>query len=111
MQETQAPHPPRLPIQLTLPPLILILGAGSGGLELASRLSREVVDDVEVTLIDQSDSFVFGFSKLDVMFGRRTMDEVRLPYCNSSKRLLRSPGQARVGTRLSIGSWSSRGPR
>ena len=51
---------------------VLILGAGFGGLELATRLSEEVADAVEVTLIDQSDSFVFGFSKLDVMFGRQT---------------------------------------
>ena len=33
-----------------------------------------------VTLIDQNDSFVFGYSKLDVMFGRTTLDAVRLPY-------------------------------
>src|SRR4051794_3611693 len=64
---------------------ILILGAGFGGLELSSRLSSELADDVEVTLIDQSDSFIFGFSKLDVMFGRRTLDEVRLPYGDISK--------------------------
>ena len=59
---------------------VVILGAGFGGLELSSRLSAELADEVHVTLIDQSDSFIFGFSKLDVMFGRRTMDEVRIPY-------------------------------
>ena len=59
---------------------VVILGAGFGGLELSSRLSAEVADEVRVTLIDQSDSFIFGFSKLDVMFGRRTWDEVRIPY-------------------------------
>lgn len=59
---------------------VVILGAGFGGLELSSRLSAELADKVRVTLIDQSDSFIFGFSKLDVMFGRRTMDEVRIPY-------------------------------
>ena len=59
---------------------VLILGAGFGGLELATRLSEEVADAVEVTLIDQSDSFVFGYSKLDVMFGRETPDAVRLAY-------------------------------
>jgi len=68
-----------------MPTRILILGAGFGGLELASRLSSELADTVEVTLIDQSDSFIFGFSKLDVMFGRRTMDEVRLPYRSIAK--------------------------
>jgi sulfide:quinone oxidoreductase len=59
---------------------VVILGAGFGGLELSSRLSAELAGEVHVTLIDQSDSFIFGFSKLDVMFGRRTMDEVRIPY-------------------------------
>lgn len=65
---------------------VLILGAGFGGLELASRLSREPTLDFEVTLIDKSDSFIFGFSKLDVMFGRRTIEEVQLPYRRISKR-------------------------
>jgi sulfide:quinone oxidoreductase len=35
---------------------------------------------VDVVLIDQADSFVFGFSKLDVMFGRSPADQVRHPY-------------------------------
>ncbi len=64
---------------------VVILGAGFAGLELATRLSDEVADSVEVTLIDQSDAFVFGFTKLDVMFGRRTLDEVRLPYRSIDK--------------------------
>src|SRR5579862_2040847 len=68
-----------------MPTRILILGAGFGGLELASRLSDELADRVAVTLIDRDDSFIFGFSKLDVMFGRRTMDEVRLPYRDIAK--------------------------
>lgn len=64
---------------------VLILGAGFGGLELSSRLSSELANDVEITLIDRNDSFMFGFSKLDVMFGRRTMDEVRLSYRDINK--------------------------
>lgn len=59
---------------------VVILGAGFGGLELASRLSEAAADDVEVTLIDKSDAFVFGFAKLDVMFGRSTLPQVRVPY-------------------------------
>jgi len=59
---------------------VLILGAGFAGLELATRLSEELPDAVDVTLIDRSDAFVFGYSKLDVMFGRRHPDDVRLPY-------------------------------
>ncbi len=57
-----------------------MLGAGFGGLELTTRLSDELGDDVEVTLIDKADGFVFGFSKLDVMFGRTTADAVFHPY-------------------------------
>jgi sulfide:quinone oxidoreductase len=59
---------------------VLVLGAGFGGLELSTRLAEDLGDDVRVTLIDRSDAFVFGFSKLDVMFGGRTLEEVRLPY-------------------------------
>jgi sulfide:quinone oxidoreductase len=63
---------------------ILILGAGFGGLELVTLLS-ESGEQFEVTLIDRSDAFVFGYSKLDVMFGRTTPDAVRLPYADVSK--------------------------
>src|SRR5271170_7678191 len=59
---------------------ILILGAGFGGLELSTMLSEALGDAAEVTVIDRSDAFVFGFSKLDVMFGRATAAEMRLPY-------------------------------
>lgn len=59
---------------------VLVLGAGFGGLELTTALSEVLDDDVEVTLIDENDAFVFGYSKLDVMFGRRRSDAVRLPY-------------------------------
>ena len=55
-------------------------------------LSEALGDAVDVTLIDKSDSFVFGFSKLDVMFGYETPDAVRLPYREIVKpgvRLLR----------------------
>ncbi len=64
---------------------VVILGAGFGGLELATMLSEALGGDVEVTLIDKSDAFVFGYSKLDVMFGRTTLDAVRLPYAEIVK--------------------------
>jgi sulfide:quinone oxidoreductase len=64
---------------------VLILGAGFGGLELATRLAEDVPDDAEVTLIDQSDSFVFGFAKLDVMFGRQSPESVRMHYADITK--------------------------
>jgi sulfide:quinone oxidoreductase len=59
---------------------VVILGAGFGGLELATMLSEAVGEDVAVTLIDKNDTFVFGYSKLDVMFGRTSPEAVRLPY-------------------------------
>ena len=71
---------------------VLILGAGFGGLELATTLSEALGDSVAVTVIDRSDSFVFGYSKLDVMFGRTTAEAVRNPYADVLKpgvRLLR----------------------
>jgi sulfide:quinone oxidoreductase len=64
---------------------VVILGAGFGGLELSTRLSDELADDVAVTLIDKSDSFTFGFKKLDVLFGRATLESVRLPYREIAK--------------------------
>jgi sulfide:quinone oxidoreductase len=73
-------------------PTVLVLGAGFGGLELATSLSDELGDGVEVTVIDRADAFVFGYSKLDVMFGRTTLDQVRLPYAAVAKpgvRILR----------------------
>jgi len=39
---------------------ILVLGAGFGGLELSTMLSEAFGDEIEVTLIDKSDSFYFG---------------------------------------------------
>jgi sulfide:quinone oxidoreductase len=64
---------------------VVILGAGFGGLELATMLSETLGDSVDVTLIDKNDSFVFGYSKLDVMFGRTEPDMVRLAYRDVAK--------------------------
>ena len=64
---------------------IVVLGAGFGGLELCTVMSEAVDQEIEVTLIDKADAFVFGFSKLDVMFGRSTPQAVRLAYGDISK--------------------------
>ena len=64
---------------------VLILGAGFGGLELATRLSETIADAVRVTMIDRNDSFYFGFSKLEVMLGRQSADEIRLYYRDFEK--------------------------
>jgi sulfide:quinone oxidoreductase len=71
---------------------VTVLGAGFGGMELSTILSESLGDEVEVTLIDRSDAFVFGYAKLDLMFGHTTPDAVRLPYRHFVKagvRLLR----------------------
>lgn len=64
---------------------VLILGAGFGGLELATILSAELGADAGVTLIDEAEAFVFGYSKLDVMFGRASPESVRLRYAEIDK--------------------------
>src|SRR5829696_323416 len=64
---------------------IVVLGAGFGGLELSTILSEELGDGADVTLIDKGDAFVFGFAKLDVMFGRETAEAVRLHYRDIAK--------------------------
>jgi sulfide:quinone oxidoreductase len=86
---------------------VLVLGAGFGGLELSTRLSEAFGEAADVVVIDKGDAFIFGYSKLDVMFGRTTLDAVRLPYANFRKpgvRLLREtvtaidPDRRRVTT-------------
>jgi sulfide:quinone oxidoreductase len=64
---------------------ILVLGAGFGGLELSPLLSESLGESVEVTLIDRSAHFMFGFSKLDVMFGHAEARAMRLPYAKFAK--------------------------
>ena len=64
---------------------IVVLGAGFGGLELTTRLSDEFGDNADIVLIDRSDGFVFGFSKLDVMFGKTTASAVHHPYADVVK--------------------------
>jgi sulfide:quinone oxidoreductase len=68
---------------------VVILGAGFGGLELTTLLSEELGarDDVDldVVLVDRSDGFIFGYSKLDVMFGRDSPDAVHHPYADIEK--------------------------
>ena len=66
-------------------PRIVVLGAGFGGLELSSALSDALGTEADVTLIDKSDSFMFGFSKLDVLFGRASREELSLPYSAIAK--------------------------
>lgn len=64
---------------------VLVLGAGFGGLELATRLSETIPDAVRVTLLDRNDAFYFGFSKLEVMLGRQSAEEIKLYYRDIAK--------------------------
>ncbi len=64
---------------------VVVLGAGFGGLELATTLSERLGEDAHVTVIDKSDAFVFGFSKLDIMFRGATTDAVRMRYRDIAK--------------------------
>jgi sulfide:quinone oxidoreductase len=64
---------------------VVILGAGFGGLELASRLSDSLAGEVRVTLIDQSDAFTFGFAKLGILFEGKDPADVRIPYRDLAK--------------------------
>jgi sulfide:quinone oxidoreductase len=68
---------------------VVVLGAGFGGLELCAMLWRAQGERIDVTLVDMADSFVFGFAKLDVMFGHTPPAAVRLPYADISKRGVR----------------------
>jgi sulfide:quinone oxidoreductase len=84
---------------------ILVLGAGFGGLELTWRLSEVLGDDAEVVVIDKADGFVFGYSKLDVMFGRTTADAVVHSYRDMLKpgvRFVRSVIRSIDPTRLQV---------
>jgi sulfide:quinone oxidoreductase len=63
-----------------MPAKIVVLGAGFGCLELSTILSDALGDRLDLTLIDRSDAFVFGYSKLELMFGRERAEAVRLPY-------------------------------
>lgn len=61
---------------------VLVLGAGFGGLELSACLAAELQDAVDVTLIDRSDGFVFGFSKFDLMFDKKPLQAVKRAYAD-----------------------------
>ncbi|MGH9345424.1 MAG: FAD-dependent oxidoreductase, partial [Terriglobia bacterium] len=64
---------------------VVVLGAGFGGLELTTILSDAFGEAIDITLIDKSTTFVMGFSKLDVMFGRQMPADVRHRYSDIAK--------------------------
>src|SRR5437764_3249583 len=64
---------------------IVILGAGFGGLELASALSSSLGSDADVIVVDKAESFMFGYSKLELLFGRASREKLSLPYSAITK--------------------------
>lgn len=66
-------------------PRVIVLGAGFGGLEVTTILSETFGESIDLLLLDKSDAFVFGFSKLDVMFGRTLPEATRHPYRDIDK--------------------------
>ncbi len=71
---------------------ILVLGAGFGGLELCTKLAQGLGAEAEVTMIDRGAGFVFGYSKLDLMFRGAGAAGVTLPFAEFAKpgvRMLR----------------------
>ncbi len=62
-----------------MPIHVVILGAGFGGLEVATQLSEAFGEsgDVRVTLLDKGQGFIFGFSKFDLLFGDKQIEDVR----------------------------------
>ena len=59
---------------------VVVLGAGFGGLELTTSLVEQLGGAVDITLIDRNDSFVFGYAKLDALYGRTPKEEIHIPY-------------------------------
>ena len=62
-----------------------MLGAGFGGLGIATTLSERLGDHLDLTLIDKNETFYFGYSKLEVMFGRKPAHSVKHSYSQIQK--------------------------
>ena len=87
-----------------------------GGVRRAGAVRRgcrtSSAEQADVTLIDQADGFVFGYSKLDAMFGRTTPEAVHHRYARpgqAGRPLRRRPRQpdrsgADVGSRPTPGT-------
>jgi len=59
---------------------VVVLGAGFGGLEITAILSERIGDRLDLTLIDKTGFFYFGYSKLDIMFGLKPAKSVKHSY-------------------------------
>lgn len=68
---------------------ILILGGGFGGLEVATRLRDSLGETHEISLVDRKDYFSIGFTKFDLMFGRRKPEKCKSYYSQLESRGIR----------------------
>jgi len=68
---------------VSTPVRVVVLGAGFGGLELTTLVQESCGDAARITLVDKAPGFVFGFSKLDVMFGKDTEEHVTHLYSDA----------------------------
>jgi sulfide:quinone oxidoreductase len=64
---------------------IVVLGAGFGGLEIAAGLSEEFGESLDLTLVDRASSFMFGFSKFDLVFDRSDRSRLDHRYSDLAK--------------------------
>ena len=64
---------------------VVVLGAGFGGLEVASGVAEQLGSEADVIVIDRTEGFVFGFSKLDVMFGHADAGAVLHRYADIAR--------------------------
>jgi len=52
---------------------------------LTARLSAAFGREIDITLIDKNDAFIFGFSKFEIMFGREPLEDVSAYYAKMAK--------------------------
>ena len=84
---------------------ILILGAGFGGLEAATRLRAALDESFEITIVDRNDFFNFGFTKFDLMFGRRAPEECKQKLSVLDNKGIRFHQATIETTSLAQGCW------
>lgn len=58
---------------------VLVLGGSFGGLTAAIAIKHELEDDVDVTVISASDTFLFNPSLIWLPFGKRTPADITFP--------------------------------
>jgi sulfide:quinone oxidoreductase len=65
---------------------IVILGAGIGGISVATELSKRLGTQHEITLVDKDDVYRFSPSYLWVIVGKRDLDAISIPIANVARK-------------------------